>query len=36
VKVQEIIKILEDDAWFLSRQRGSHQQFHHRSKPGCV
>ncbi|HVB51563.1 MAG TPA: type II toxin-antitoxin system HicA family toxin [Acidimicrobiales bacterium] len=36
MKVREIIKMLEENGWFLSRQRGSHRQFHHRSKPGCV
>ena len=36
VKVREIIRELEKDGWFLSRQRGSHRQFHHASKEGCV
>ena len=36
VKVREIIRELEKDGWFLSRQRGSHRLFHHAAKEGCV
>jgi len=36
VKVRDLIKAVEDDGWYLSRQRGSHRQFHHPAKPGCV
>ena len=36
MKVREIIKIIEWDGWFQVRQRGSHRQFHHRTKPGTV
>jgi predicted RNA binding protein YcfA (HicA-like mRNA interferase family) len=36
VKVREIIRELEYEGWFLSRQRGSHRQFHHLTKEGCV
>jgi predicted RNA binding protein YcfA (HicA-like mRNA interferase family) len=36
VKVRELIKVVEADGWYFSRQRGSHRQFHHPSKPGCV
>ncbi len=28
--------MLEDDGWFEVRQRGSHRQFKHASKPGLV
>ena len=28
--------MIEDDGWFFTRQRGSHRQFHHRVKKGCV
>jgi predicted RNA binding protein YcfA (HicA-like mRNA interferase family) len=36
VKVRDVIKMLEDDGWFDVRQRGSHRQFKHASKPGLV
>jgi len=28
--------MLEVDGWFQVRTKGSHRQFHHRSKPGTV
>ena len=36
MKVQELVKIIEKDGWYLVRTRGSHRQFHHPSKPGTV
>jgi predicted RNA binding protein YcfA (HicA-like mRNA interferase family) len=36
MKIREIIKLLEDDGWFLVAQKGSHRQFKHPSKPGRV
>jgi predicted RNA binding protein YcfA (HicA-like mRNA interferase family) len=36
MKVKEIIKILEDDDWYLIRTRGSHRQYKHQTKPGLV
>jgi len=36
VKVHELIALLEADGWFQVRVKGSHRQFHHRSKPGTV
>ena len=36
VKVKELIALLESDGWFQVRQRGSHRQYHHPSKPGTV
>jgi predicted RNA binding protein YcfA (HicA-like mRNA interferase family) len=36
VKVREIIRIIQDDGWFIVRQKGSHRQFHHSDKPGTV
>ncbi len=35
-KTKDVIKILEDDGWFLVRTRGSHRQFKHSSKSGTV
>lgn len=35
-KVQELIARLEADGWFQVRQKGSHRQFHHPSRPGTV
>ncbi|RKZ36721.1 MAG: addiction module toxin, HicA family [Gammaproteobacteria bacterium] len=36
MKVKEIIKIIQDDGWFLVRTRGDHRQFHHSVKRGTV
>jgi predicted RNA binding protein YcfA (HicA-like mRNA interferase family) len=36
VKVRDILKSLEDDGWVIVRQRGSHRQLKHQSKPGLV
>ncbi len=36
MKVDEVIKLLRDDAWFLVDTRGSHRQFKHPTKPGRV
>jgi predicted RNA binding protein YcfA (HicA-like mRNA interferase family) len=36
VKVREIIKLIEQDGWHQVRQRGSHRQFKHPTKPGLV
>ena len=34
--VREAIRLIEKDGWVLVRQRGSHRQFHHPTKPGTV
>jgi len=36
MKVRDVIKILEDDAWYLVRTKGSHRQYRHPTKPGKV
>jgi predicted RNA binding protein YcfA (HicA-like mRNA interferase family) len=36
VKVREIIRLLEDDGWFLVATKGSHRQYKHPLKPGRV
>jgi predicted RNA binding protein YcfA (HicA-like mRNA interferase family) len=36
MKYRDVIKMLEDDGWFLERTVGSHMQFRHPSKPGTV
>ena len=36
VKVQELLKQLAADGWTQVRQKGSHRQFHHPTKPGTV
>ena len=35
-KVKEIIELIENDGWFFVRQTGSHKQYHHPVKKGCV
>ena len=34
MKDKEIIKILEADGWYFLKQKGSHRQFLHPTKPG--
>ena len=36
MKVRDLIKLLEQDGWYLARTKGSHRQFRHPSKPGTV
>ncbi len=32
----EILRIIENDGWFIVRQRGSHRQYKHLTKRGTV
>lgn len=36
MKVRDVLRLLNDDGWILTRIRGSHQQFKHPSKSGVV
>lgn len=36
MKVSEVIRLLEEDGWYLHSTRGSHRQFKHPTKPGRV
>ena len=36
MKVREAIRLVEKDGWVKVRQKGSHRQFHHPTKPGTV
>ena len=36
MKIRDVLKELEDDGWRVVRQRGSHQQMKHATKPGLV
>jgi len=36
MKVSELLRLLEKDGWLVVRQRGSHRQLHHTTKPGTV
>lgn len=36
MKVRDLVKLLEDDGWYLARTRGSHRQFKHKRKAGVV
>jgi len=33
---KEVIKLIEDDGWYLDRQKGSHRQYKHPVKNGLV
>jgi predicted RNA binding protein YcfA (HicA-like mRNA interferase family) len=36
MKVRDIIRLIEDDGWYLVVTKGSHRQFKHPTKPGRV
>ncbi|SHI31541.1 type II toxin-antitoxin system HicA family toxin [Desulfofundulus thermosubterraneus] len=36
MKVRGVIKMLQEDGWYLLAQKGSHRQFKHPTKPGRV
>ncbi len=36
MKVREIIKIIENEGWYLKRTKGSHRQYKHPIKSGIV
>lgn len=36
MKVRDIIKLIEQDGWYLARTRGSHRQYKHPLKSGLV
>jgi len=36
MKVKEVIKMIEQDGWFMIRRRGSHRQYRHNHKKGLV
>jgi predicted RNA binding protein YcfA (HicA-like mRNA interferase family) len=35
-KVRDLIRLVEDDGWYLVGQTGSHRQYRHSTKPGRV
>ncbi len=34
MKARDIIKMIEEDGWYLVRQKGSHKQYKHKTKKG--
>jgi predicted RNA binding protein YcfA (HicA-like mRNA interferase family) len=36
LKIRKVIKIIEDDGWYLIRTRGNHRQYKHNTKTGLV
>jgi predicted RNA binding protein YcfA (HicA-like mRNA interferase family) len=36
MKVRDVIRLLRNDGWAVIRQRGSHRQLRHPTKPGLV
>jgi predicted RNA binding protein YcfA (HicA-like mRNA interferase family) len=36
VKVRDLIRLLEEDGWYLTRTKGSHRQFKHPTKRGTA
>jgi predicted RNA binding protein YcfA (HicA-like mRNA interferase family) len=36
VKVRDLIKLIENDGWYLVRTKGSHRQYKHSAKKGLI
>ena len=36
MKIRDVIKLIEDDSWYLVVTQGSHRQYKHPTKPGRV
>jgi predicted RNA binding protein YcfA (HicA-like mRNA interferase family) len=36
MKVRAMIRLIEEDGWYLDRTRGSHRQYRHNQKKGVV
>lgn len=36
MKVKDVIRLIEEDGWYLVAQKGSHRQYSHRTKRGRV
>jgi predicted RNA binding protein YcfA (HicA-like mRNA interferase family) len=36
MKVKDVIKMIEQDGWFMVRRKGSHSQYRHGYKKGLV
>jgi len=36
MKIRDVIKLIENDGWYLVGMRGSYRQFKHPAKPGRV
>ena len=36
MKVRDVLKLIQNDGWYLARTKGSHRQFKHDDKPGLV
>ena len=36
MKIRDVLRLLQEDGWYLVRTRGSHQQFKHPTKRGVV
>ncbi len=36
MKCKDVVKIIQADGWYLSRQKGSHKQYKHVTKKGLV
>jgi len=36
VKIREVIRLIEEDGWYLARTKGAHRQYKHPVKKGLV
>lgn len=35
-KIRDVIRLIEEDGWYLVATKGSHRQYRHQTKPGRV
>ena len=36
MKIRDVIKLIEEDGWYLVATKGSHREYKHSTKPGRV
>lgn len=36
MKIRKVMKLIEDDGWYLARTKGDHRQYKHQIKKGLV
>ncbi|MEX2031032.1 MAG: type II toxin-antitoxin system HicA family toxin [Anaerolineales bacterium] len=36
MKIRDVVRLIEEDGWYLVTTKGSHRQFKHPAKPGRV
>jgi predicted RNA binding protein YcfA (HicA-like mRNA interferase family) len=36
MKIRKVVKLIEEDGWYLARIKGDHRQYMHKTKKGLV